>query len=80
MAARAMSKKRISVLVTDDLPGLGSKGEVLSVRPGHARNHLFPKKVREGLNSRLLSLTASLSRWQCTIRQSTASSSRTLPR
>jgi hypothetical protein len=50
---RAMSKKRISVIVADDLPGLGSKGEVRSVRPGHARNYLFPQKVRraKGLSS-----------------------------
>jgi ribosomal protein L9 len=44
-----MSKKRISVIVADDLPGFGSKGEVRTVRPGHARNYLFPKKVRPRL-------------------------------
>merc|ERR1712000_177546 len=43
--ARFMSKKRISVIVTDNVPGLGAKGEVLSVRPGYGRNHLFPKKM-----------------------------------
>lgn len=43
--ARGFSRKRIAVIVADDVEGLGSKGEVLSVKPGHARNHLFPRKM-----------------------------------
>jgi ribosomal protein L9 len=33
------------VIVTDNIPGIGFKGEIKSVRPGFARNQLFPKKM-----------------------------------
>ncbi len=42
---RWMSQRRIAVIVTDTLTGVGEKGEVVNVRPGFARNHLFPKKM-----------------------------------
>jgi hypothetical protein len=33
------------VIVTDNIPGIGFKGEIKTVRPGFARNQLFPKKM-----------------------------------
>lgn len=44
-SVRAMSLKKIDVIVTETTPGLGQRGEVIAVQPGHARNHLFPKKL-----------------------------------
>jgi len=32
----------IRVVLHDDVPHLGSSGDVVRVRPGHARNYLFP--------------------------------------
>jgi len=41
-----MSNKRMAnkLLLLDDVDGLGRKGDIVSVRPGHARNLLLPKK------------------------------------
>ena len=33
----------IRVVLHDDVPHLGTSGDVVRVRPGHARNYLFPR-------------------------------------
>jgi large subunit ribosomal protein L9 len=33
------------VILMQDVPGLGSQGDVKRVSPGYARNYLFPKKL-----------------------------------
>ncbi len=38
-------KKKIGVVLTDDVEGLGVKGEDMPVSKGYARNFLFPKKL-----------------------------------
>ncbi len=38
-------KKKIAVVLTDDVKGLGVKGEDMPVSKGYARNFLFPKKL-----------------------------------
>ncbi len=36
------STKQVKVLLMQDVSGLGTSGELVSVAPGHARNHLLP--------------------------------------
>eukprot|EP00173_Palmaria_palmata_P001893 Plantae.Rhodophyta-Palmaria_palmata.ctg21306.p1 GENE.Plantae.Rhodophyta-Palmaria_palmata.ctg21306~~Plantae.Rhodophyta-Palmaria_palmata.ctg21306.p1 ORF type:complete len:175 (-),score=33.33 Plantae.Rhodophyta-Palmaria_palmata.ctg21306:22-546(-) len=38
-------KNTVQVILTDDLTGVGSKGEELAVKKGFARNFLFPKQL-----------------------------------
>ena len=33
------------VILVSDVPGVGLKGDVLEVAPGHARNYLLPRKL-----------------------------------
>jgi large subunit ribosomal protein L9 len=35
----------MKVILTDDVKGLGHRGDVVSVRPGYARNFLLPKEL-----------------------------------
>jgi len=35
--------KTVKVILRQDLPNLGSAGDVVTVRPGYARNYLLPK-------------------------------------
>jgi large subunit ribosomal protein L9 len=35
--------KSVSVILRQDVPKLGAEGEVVSVRPGYARNYLLPR-------------------------------------
>jgi large subunit ribosomal protein L9 len=37
--------KNVKVLLRDDVRDLGGVGEVVSVRPGYARNYLFPHRL-----------------------------------
>ena len=35
----------MKVILADDIRGLGRRGETVTVKPGYARNYLFPNKV-----------------------------------
>ncbi len=40
-----MSKRNVQVVLRQAIPGLGKPGEVVSVKPGYARNYLFPRQM-----------------------------------
>jgi large subunit ribosomal protein L9 len=37
-----MSSQKVSVILLEDVPGLGEAGEIVSISEGYARNALFP--------------------------------------
>eukprot|EP00461_Guttulinopsis_vulgaris_P001270 UN01270 len=37
-----MSARKLEIVLTNDVDGLGRAGDLVKVRPGRARNHLFP--------------------------------------
>ncbi len=49
-----MSKRNVQVVLRQAIPGLGSPGEVVSVKPGYARNYLFPRQMAVRLTPGLL--------------------------
>lgn len=46
--------KDVQVMLRQAVPGLGKPGEVVSVRPGYARNYLFPRQMAVRLTPGLL--------------------------
>eukprot|EP01084_Bolivina_argentea_P160815 279998_1 len=42
--ARWFSGRQVRVVLREDLEGKGKKGEVIEVKPGFARNHLYPTR------------------------------------
>ncbi len=50
----SMSKRNVQVVLRQAIPGLGSPGEVVSVKPGYARNYLFPRQMAVRLTPGLL--------------------------
>lgn len=45
----------MKVILTQDVKGLGKKGEMVSASDGYARNFLFPKKLAMEANSQAMS-------------------------
>ncbi|QDU79711.1 50S ribosomal protein L9 [Polystyrenella longa] len=43
MAPAALSKRNIELLLAEDVPNLGSQGDIVGVKPGFARNFLLPQ-------------------------------------
>src|SRR5438477_11025929 len=43
--ARRGSEAVMKVILSDDVRGLGRRGETVTVKPGYARNFLFPQGV-----------------------------------
>ena len=41
----------IQIILQEDFPQLGFVGDIVKVRPGYARNFLFPKKIAVPLES-----------------------------
>ena len=39
------ANRRVDVILTADVPGLGERDEIARVRPGRARNHLVPERL-----------------------------------
>ncbi|HEX7048706.1 MAG TPA: 50S ribosomal protein L9 [Longimicrobiales bacterium] len=37
--------KNVKVILRDDVPALGEAGEIVTVRPGYARNYLLPRGI-----------------------------------
>jgi large subunit ribosomal protein L9 len=52
----------IRVVLHDDVPHLGSSGDVVRVRPGYARNYLFPRGLAVPATSQNLSRVDDLKR------------------
>ncbi len=50
----SMSKRNVQVVLRQAIPGLGKPGEVVSVKPGYARNYLFPRQMAVRLTPGLL--------------------------
>ncbi len=42
---RPNRKARLAIVLTEDIPNLGSKGQLVKVKHGYARNWLLPKKL-----------------------------------
>jgi large subunit ribosomal protein L9 len=40
-----MSKRNMQVVLRQAIPGLGKPGEIVNVKPGYARNYLFPRQM-----------------------------------
>ena len=45
----------MKVVLTQDVKGLGKKGELVSTSDGYARNFLFPRKLAVEANSQAMS-------------------------
>ena len=44
----------VQVILNEDVPNLGRTGDVVKVRPGYARNYLFPRKLAVEANPKSL--------------------------
>lgn len=42
---RPNKEPRLSIILTEDVPNLGVKGQIVKVKHGYGRNHLLPHKV-----------------------------------
>lgn len=40
-----MSRKKLTVILTQDFDELGKAGDLVAIKPGRARNHLLPKGI-----------------------------------
>lgn len=40
-----MSKRDMQVVLRQPVPGLGNPGDLVNVKPGYARNYLFPRQM-----------------------------------
>ena len=38
-----MSRKKLTVVLSQDIPDVGKAGDLVAMKPGRARNHFFPK-------------------------------------
>ncbi|HEY5611384.1 MAG TPA: 50S ribosomal protein L9 [Thermoanaerobaculia bacterium] len=54
----------MKVILIDEIRGLGTRGDVVSVKEGYARNYLFPKKLaREATAGNLKSVEQEKKKW-----------------
>ena len=54
----------MKVILTDEIRGLGSRGEIVTVKDGYARNFLIPKKLaREATSGNLKSIEQEKKKW-----------------
>jgi large subunit ribosomal protein L9 len=54
----------MKVILTDEIRGLGTRGEVVSVKDGYARNYLIPKNLaREATPGNLKSIEQERKKW-----------------
>ncbi len=49
-----MGKRNMQVILRQEVQGLGKKGEMVGVKPGYARNYLFPNGVAVRVTAGLL--------------------------
>lgn len=54
----------MKVILTDEIRGLGTRGEIVTVKDGYARNFLIPKKLaREATTGNLKSIEQEKKKW-----------------
>ena len=54
----------MKVILTDEIRGLGGRGDIVSVKDGYARNFLFPKKLaREATPGNLKAIEQERKKW-----------------
>ena len=54
----------MKVILTDEIRGLGTRGDVVTVKDGYARNYLIPKNLaREATTSNLKSIEQERKKW-----------------
>jgi len=54
----------MKVILTDEIRGLGTRGEIVTVKDGYARNFLIPKKLaREATTGNLKSIEQDKKKW-----------------
>src|SRR4030095_9410932 len=54
----------MKVILTEEIRGLGTRGDVVSVKDGYARNYLIPKKLaREATPGNLKSVEQERKKW-----------------
>jgi large subunit ribosomal protein L9 len=54
----------MKVILTDEIRGLGTRGDIITVKDGYARNFLIPKKLaREATTSNLKSVEQEKKKW-----------------
>jgi large subunit ribosomal protein L9 len=54
----------MKVILTDEIRGLGTRGDIVTVKDGYARNFLFPKKLaREATSGNLKSIEQEKKKW-----------------
>ena len=54
----------MKVILTDEIRGLGTRGDVVTVKDGYARNYLFPKNLaREATPGNLKSIQQERKKW-----------------
>jgi len=54
----------MKVILTDEIRGLGTRGEIVTVKDGYARNFLIPKKLaREATKGNLKSIEQDKKKW-----------------
>jgi large subunit ribosomal protein L9 len=54
----------MKVILTDEIRGLGTRGDVVTVKDGYARNYLFPKNLaREATPGNLKSIEQERKKW-----------------
>ena len=54
----------MKVILTDEIRGLGTRGEIVTVKDGYARNFLIPKKLaREATPGNLKSVEQEKKKW-----------------
>lgn len=63
----------MKVILTDEIRGLGSRGEVVTVKDGYARNYLIPKNLaREATAGNLKSVEQERKKWALLAQQEKA--------
>jgi len=54
LAKKPAAKKEVMVLLSDDIKGVGKKGEIVSVKPAYAQNFITPNGLGEVATPQLL--------------------------
>ena len=63
----------MKVILTDEIRGLGTRGDIVTVKDGYARNFLLPKKLaREATAGNLKSIEQEKKKWSLLAQQEKA--------
>ena len=53
-AIKRSIRRKINVLLENDVPSMGAKGSIISVTPGYMRNYLYPSSIASYLDWNLM--------------------------